>query len=167
MPGSRRASIVLPVPGAPLGGDRRHLPADVREVRRRGQRWCGAGRMARHGWPGLAFEHVHHVAQRVHGRDLEVFDEGGFGGGLAGDQQTFEPGGAGAFGHRECAVTGPQRAGERKLAEHRTTLQRRQRHLAAGREHAAGDGQVEPGAALAQVRRSEVGDDARERELEA
>ncbi len=62
---------------------------------------------------------------------------------------------------------GADRAVEAELTEHRHARKALTGQLAGGREQGAGEGEVEAGAGLAQVTRSEVGRDPSRRPVEA
>src|SRR5439155_7126983 len=97
---------------------------------------------------------------------LQAFDQRRLGGVLDGDEEPLVPVAPGAEGDRERAAHGTEPAAERELAAYRRALERFSRDLAARRQHADGEREVEARARLAQMRGREVGGDALRGELE-
>ena len=136
MPGSRRASIVLPAPGGPIisrlwppaaatSSARRakSLPAQVSEVQRHAP---PVGRRCR-GWrrrrPSLArqVEQRDRLGERAHRQQAQPIDHGGFGGVAARQQQRRRAAPAGRGGNRQHAAGGVNGAVERR-ARRRCTM---------------------------------------------
>ena len=148
------------------GGDRQRVDdvdvaADVGEVGvRPGRRDAPQARLGR--WrPVTAAQDVGDLGERARADDVEPVDERRLGGALARDDEPVEPLAHGALGDREHAAARPQLAAQRELAEDREALERAGGDLAARREDAARDREVEAGPRLAQVRGREVDGDAR------
>ena len=176
IPGSRRASIVLPVPGRPAEqevvpacrGELERTPGalltphlgEVGERRRRVDP-CREHRIGLL----LAAEVRDRVGEMADGDRLDA-RELRLGSALGRTEQPVEPQPARPLGDREDAADTPHAAVEGELADGGVPLELVVRHLARRREHGERDRQVEPGAFLAQLRRREVDRDAAAGELE-
>ena len=177
MPGSRRASIVLPVPGGPAEQEvvppgRRDLerapptllPTDVFEIGMGDRRRTAVRRLVRRRL-ALAAQvggSLGEVAQR-HGLDAR---ERGLRRRAGGAEQPLEPALAGTFRGGEHAAHGPYAAVERQLADGGVPAQPLARDLVRRREHRQRDRQVEARALLPQARRREIHGDPVPRPLE-
>ena len=176
--GIRRASIVLPVPGAP-SNSRLWPPAAAISSASSGAAWpltsarsgsaatahvstAGAGS----GGGSAPGEHLRRGPETRHADDLQSADERRLTGPFARHDQSLQPGAARSFGDRQRARRVAQLAAERQLAEHRVGPERLARNLIARGEHAERERRVESRADLAQERRREVGGDPRLGELE-
>ncbi|MCY1287933.1 hypothetical protein D9M70_369490 [compost metagenome] len=142
-----------------------HLALDIGEV--------GVGRAIFHQALGLVggkrrmAGEVRGQLQQVPGcQDLEAAGEAGFLGVLPGHHQGAA-GGAGGQCGGQYALHGAQGAGERQFAQALHLFQGVGRQLAAGGEHAKGDGEIEAATVFRQVGRGEVEGDAAGREVEA
>ncbi len=176
-PGSRRASIVLPVPGGPARS-RLCAPAAAISSARRARSWprtsarSGCGRRdgsvrrrrvrRRLTLAAQVGDRLGQVAQR-HGVDP---GELGLGRRLGRAEQSREPGPAGALGRREHAADRTHTPVERELTERRMAGERSGGDLPRRRQDRERDRQVEAGALLAQARRREVDGDAPDGPLE-
>ena len=171
--GSRWASIVLPVPGGPLS---RLLWAPAAATISALTAWCwprtslrsGPAMLAALARPlvagrlgqrvgGAAAEHAHRAAQALDDRHLEALDQPRLARPLGREHQRRQPGLERRLRDRQRALlAGSDRAVERELAEQHVALQPLARELLAGREHRAGEREVEAGADLRHVARGEV-----------
>ena len=143
------------------------VAVDVGEVGvRPGRRERREARLGR--WrPVTAAQDLGDLGERARPDDVEPVDERRLGGTLARDDEPLEPLAHGALGDGEDAAAGPQLSAERELTEDREALERAGGDLAARRQDAGGDREVEPGPRLAQVRGREVDGEASRGELEA
>ena len=143
-----------------LGGG---LPADVGEVGAHG-RLGGWRSRRRRGQRRGALEMVDAGAQRGRAHHLEALDQAGLGGVALGHHQPPHPRGAQAPGHGKDPGHRAQRAVERELTEQRRAREAEAAPLAG--EHRGGDGEVEAGALLGQLRGGEVDGQLPRREVE-
>ena len=178
MPGSRRASIVLPVPGGPASS-RLCRPAAASSSARRARSWprtsarSGCGRLERvrarrRQRVGLELaaqvrDGVGEVAER---RSARCPASAASARGLGRAEDALEAHAPRALGDREDAADAAQPPVERELADRRVPVELVVRHLARRGEDGERDRQVVAGALLAQPGRREVDGDAAARELE-
>ena len=177
--GSRRASIVLPVPGGPTSS-RLCAPAAAMTSASIAGAWprtsarSGSRRRARGRAPGAAASGGRRRRAASppspgasHADDAQPSTSARLSRASRDDDQPGQPGALRSLGDGEGTATAPQLAAERELAEHRPVLERLGGHLPAGGQDGRGQREVEARADLAQVRRREVGRDAPQGELEA
>ncbi|MNE41229.1 hypothetical protein D3C80_1352890 [compost metagenome] len=115
---------------------------------------------------GVAGEVRGQLQQVIGGQYLEAAGQAGFLGVLPGYHQGA-PERAGGQCRRQYALDRPQGAGEGQLTQALHVFQGAGWQLAAGGEHAEGDGQVEAAAVLGEVGRRQIEGDAAGRKVEA
>ena len=164
--GSRRPSIVLPVPGGP--GEQQVVAAGGRELERAPRALLAAhvgevGRLRLRLLVGRVDGRRPELAAQVGDRLGEVADRHGLdaaelrlAGRLGRAEDPLEPGAPRALGDRERTAHGPDAAVERELADRRVLGEPLGRNLARRREHRERDREVEARAFLPQARRREV-----------
>ena len=118
------------------------------------------------GYLQLAFEETHGLAQVLNGDYLEAGNDGRLGGVLGRDEDAALALFPGREGNRQDAFDGTHGAGQRQFADHDVVVQLVGLQLFAGGDHGHGDGQVETGSFLFNIRRGQVDGGASEGEGE-
>ena len=129
------------------------------------QRLIGHGAQRRDGQ--IAGQVAYRLQQGRRGKYLRALDAADLPGVLRGQQEALHAPLHHGDHHRQRAAHGPDAAVQRQLAEHAQAVQRLLVDHAHAAEYAQGDGQVEGGALLLQVRRGQVHDQPFRREAEA
>ena len=165
-PAIRCASIVLPVPGGPTSS-RWCPPAAATSSARRASSWpttsarswqrCGrqGGRWARPRQHRRPLEPGQHLSERRRAVHVDPVDERRLGQRVLGHHHAADTRGARREQARQHAAHRPQPPVERQLPHQHGALQRALLDRPGRREHAAGQGEVEPAPGLAQRRRRE------------
>ena len=174
--GSRRPSIVFPVPGGPASS-RLWPPAAASSSARRARSWPRTS--ARSGWSGsgllvgrlcgrrpqLAAEVGDRLGEVAHRHRLDAAQLR-LAGRLGRAQDPLEPGTPRALGDGERAAHRPDPAVERQLADGRVLREPLDRKLPRRRQHRQRDREVEARSLLPQAGGSEVDGDPLQRPLE-
>ena len=176
--GARSASIVLPVPGAPLSSRLCPPAAAITSVR---TAWSCPRTSVRSGSsragslegaggqrvPAPAAENAYRAVETLDDADPQTVDEPSLVCAGWRERDPLQAGAARRVGDREGAASGLDRAVQAELAEERIAVEALARQLARGAEDRAGEREVESRPGLGDVARREVCCDPPSRELEA